>query len=146
MVLEHEGEHASRWAAVVSISSKIGCAPQTLHEWVKKAEIDSGADHGGPWKPSNSQRSDGSTGSTIAGCWSLSATSRRSKPRNATTPGWQKPPWWRDSNKIASGNPGAVQDDKPLAVDLLTSIVQYMADSGFTRSGKLLDAQGTYIE
>ena len=35
MVLEHEGEHASRWAAVVSISSKIGCTPQTLHEWVK---------------------------------------------------------------------------------------------------------------
>jgi len=44
MVLEHEGEHASRWAAVVSISSKIGCTPQTLHEWVKKAEIDSGND------------------------------------------------------------------------------------------------------
>jgi transposase InsO family protein len=39
MVLEHEGEHASRWAAVVSISSKIGCTPQTLHEWVKKAEV-----------------------------------------------------------------------------------------------------------
>ena len=38
----------------------------------------------------------------------LSATSRRSKPRNATTPWWQKPPWRRDSNKIASGNPGAV--------------------------------------
>jgi transposase-like protein len=32
MVLEHEGEHASRWVAVVSISSKIGCTPQTLHE------------------------------------------------------------------------------------------------------------------
>jgi transposase InsO family protein len=35
-------EHASRWAAVVSISTKIGCMPQTLHEWVKNAEIDSG--------------------------------------------------------------------------------------------------------
>jgi transposase-like protein len=48
MVLDHEGEHASRWAAVVSIASKIGCTPQTLHEWVKKAEIDSGKRSGIP--------------------------------------------------------------------------------------------------
>jgi len=27
---------------VTSISAKIGCTPQTLHDWVKKAEIDSG--------------------------------------------------------------------------------------------------------
>ena len=42
MVLDHEGDHASRWAAVVSIAEKIGCTPQTLNEWVKKAEVDSG--------------------------------------------------------------------------------------------------------
>ena len=42
MVLFHEGEYASRWAAISSIASKIGCAPQTLHEWVKKAEVDTG--------------------------------------------------------------------------------------------------------
>ena len=36
------GQHESRWAAIVSISSKIGCAPQTLNEWVKKVEIDTG--------------------------------------------------------------------------------------------------------
>jgi transposase len=42
MVVEHEKEHPSRWAAVSSIAAKIGCAPQTLHEWVKKAEVDSG--------------------------------------------------------------------------------------------------------
>jgi transposase-like protein len=48
MVLEHEGEHQSRWAAVSSIAAKIGCTAQTLSDWVKKAEIDSGARAGVP--------------------------------------------------------------------------------------------------
>jgi transposase-like protein len=48
MVLEHEKDHPSRWAAVVSISGKIGCAAQTLLEWVKKAEIDAGRRAGVP--------------------------------------------------------------------------------------------------
>jgi transposase len=48
MVLEHEGEHASRWAAVCSIAAKIGCTAQTLNDWVKKSEIDSGQRAGVP--------------------------------------------------------------------------------------------------
>ena len=48
MVLEHEVEHASRWATVCSIAAKIGCTAQTLHEWVKKAEVDSGRRAGMP--------------------------------------------------------------------------------------------------
>ncbi len=40
MVLDHEGEHPSRWAAIMSIAAKIGCTGQTLNEWVKKAERD----------------------------------------------------------------------------------------------------------
>ena len=48
MVLEHEGEHSSRWAAVTSIAAKIGCTGQTLNEWVKKGEVDSGRRAGLP--------------------------------------------------------------------------------------------------
>src|SRR3982750_65960 len=48
MVLDHAGEHPSRWAAVTSIAAKIGCMPQTLHDWVKKAEVDSGQRTGVP--------------------------------------------------------------------------------------------------
>ncbi len=42
MVLENKGQHESRREAIVSIASKIGCAPQTLNEWVKKVEVDTG--------------------------------------------------------------------------------------------------------
>jgi transposase len=48
MVLDHTGEHPSRWAAVVSIAEKIGCSAQTLNEWMKKAEIDGGKRAGVP--------------------------------------------------------------------------------------------------
>ena len=42
LVLDNEGQHGSRWQAVMSISAKIGCAPQSLNDWVHKAEVDSG--------------------------------------------------------------------------------------------------------
>ena len=42
MVQEHRGEYASLWAAIESIAPKIGCVPQTLHEWVRKEEVDTG--------------------------------------------------------------------------------------------------------
>lgn len=42
LVQEHRGEYSSLWAAVESIAPKIGCVPQTLLEWVKRAEVDAG--------------------------------------------------------------------------------------------------------
>jgi transposase len=48
LVLDHEHEHPSRWAAITSIAAKIGCTGQTLNDWVKKAEIDTGRRAGVP--------------------------------------------------------------------------------------------------
>jgi transposase len=42
LVFEHQGEHASQWAALSSIASKIGCTPETLRQWVRRAERDQG--------------------------------------------------------------------------------------------------------
>ncbi|WP_087948675.1 IS3-like element ISStma17 family transposase [Stenotrophomonas muris] len=46
MVQEQRGEYPSLWAAIESISPKIGCVPQTLNEWVKRAEVDAGMREG----------------------------------------------------------------------------------------------------
>ena len=48
LVLDSEGQHPSRWQAVMSIAAKIGCTPQTLNDWAKKAEVDSGRRAGVP--------------------------------------------------------------------------------------------------
>ena len=39
MVLDHEAQHPSRWATILSIAVKIGCTAQTLNEWVKKGGL-----------------------------------------------------------------------------------------------------------
>jgi transposase len=41
MVFEHEGQHASQWAAISSISGKLGMT-ETLRKWVRQAETDEG--------------------------------------------------------------------------------------------------------
>ena len=42
MVFEHKGEFESQSAAIKSIAPKIGCGPDTLRAWVRRAETDSG--------------------------------------------------------------------------------------------------------
>jgi transposase len=42
MVLEHEHEYSSQWAAITSIAEKFGPTPETLRSWVRRVEIDDG--------------------------------------------------------------------------------------------------------
>jgi transposase len=42
LVHEQKNEYESQWAALESISSKIGCTAETLHKWVRQSETDLG--------------------------------------------------------------------------------------------------------
>ena len=42
IVQEHRGDYPSLWATIESIAPKIGCVPQTLHEWVRRHDVDHG--------------------------------------------------------------------------------------------------------
>ena len=42
MVLEHQDEYDSQWAAVSSVASKLGMTAETLRKWVRQAETDGG--------------------------------------------------------------------------------------------------------
>ncbi len=46
MVFEHGPEHGSEWAAIQSIATKIGCSAETLRNWVRRAQVDSGSREG----------------------------------------------------------------------------------------------------
>ena len=45
MVLEHQSDHPSQWAAMTSIASKIGCTAETLRKWVDPSRKSGGALH-----------------------------------------------------------------------------------------------------
>lgn len=42
MVLEHQQEYASQWAAICAIAPKIGCTAETLRKWARQEEADIG--------------------------------------------------------------------------------------------------------
>lgn len=42
IVFEQRDQHGSQWAAIESIAAKIGCSAQTLSNWVRRYERDTG--------------------------------------------------------------------------------------------------------
>lgn len=42
LVFEQQDQHASQWAAIVSIAEKMGCSSEALRKWVRQAQRDSG--------------------------------------------------------------------------------------------------------
>ena len=42
LVIEQQNEYGSRWAAIGSIASKIGCTNETLRRWLMLSEVDQG--------------------------------------------------------------------------------------------------------
>ena len=39
LVSEARPSHRSEWAAICSIAAKIGCGPETLRKWIRRAEV-----------------------------------------------------------------------------------------------------------
>jgi len=42
MVLDHEHEYGSQWEAITSVAEKLGPTPETVRNWVRQAERDTG--------------------------------------------------------------------------------------------------------
>ena len=46
LVLDQTAKHSSQWAAIQSVASKIGCTAETLRQWVRQTEYDTGTRNG----------------------------------------------------------------------------------------------------
>jgi len=46
LLQEQRDQHASEWAAMNAIASKVGCTTETLRKWVRQSEIDQGKREG----------------------------------------------------------------------------------------------------
>jgi len=96
LVLDHEHEHSSRWAAITSVAAKIGCTAQTLSAWIKKAEVDSGkrrrnspckpVDHRLPSSPLNGRRREDRFTTALEDLWCPQYRPRAPIGRCSATP------------------------------------------------------------
>ncbi len=46
LVQEQRSEYGSHWATIESVAGKVGCSPQTLDNWIKRHEVDTGVTAG----------------------------------------------------------------------------------------------------
>ena len=46
LVLDHQVEYESQWAAVTSIAAKVGCSRESLRKWIRQTKRDSGKREG----------------------------------------------------------------------------------------------------
>jgi transposase-like protein len=46
LVVDHQGEYDSQWAAITSIAEKVGCSREALRKWIRQAERDTGKREG----------------------------------------------------------------------------------------------------
>ncbi len=46
LVREHRDDYPSEWAAIVTVSKRLGMTPETLRKWLRQAEVDHGAAEG----------------------------------------------------------------------------------------------------
>ena len=93
MVRDHRGDYASEWEAIGSIAAKIGCTAETLRRWCREEA----RRRAGPAAGAADDRERIRLLEAEANYYAAIETSI----------------WSHDSNKTASGKPGAVQLDGP---------------------------------
>ena len=46
LVYEQRNAYGSHWATIESVAGKVGCSPQTLDNWIKRHDVDTGLKDG----------------------------------------------------------------------------------------------------
>ena len=87
MVFEHEGDHASQWAAIGSIAAKIGCNAETLRGWVGRPSATRGNGPGRPATTGSGSRHWSGKSANCARPTRSCARRRRILPRRSSTAG-----------------------------------------------------------
>jgi transposase len=85
MVFDHEREYDSQWAAISSISGKLGMTAETLRKWVRQAETDQGLRPGSRARSASASKSLSVTTASCGGPRRSSRQRRRVQGIDATT-------------------------------------------------------------